>query len=579
MLAFAIISIATLTSHAQKADGTNVAIHYLKVPKFRLPGKTYRVVLSSSPAIVNQYSEHVYNNIRYYGKDKVKGQSDLTVMLSLENPVIVTETKSYSTSGGGKMITYYVNQARISTDNSLQVIDNSGFPLYSVQLPINAFEDNTAKSKSYPTEAEASKNSKADFEGVTKTAIQKHVETATNFYDLKLRDELAEYQERIAFEVYSGKGKKMDYTELDTAVNRYKKAAEIYSKQGKTDITEKLFNQALETWEKAITEYVPGKDSKVSDRNIGEFYHSAACAFVWLDRRDKALEYEEKALKFDDNKRDKEKVVKFVNEYNDRLTSIAKFDTELPARKEAFNKEKEALIIKGRANEMIISSVLDFNLSEVNGNIVFMNNYYPYHRPGAKRIEQVNKYGDNTVENVSSTFMPNGKIDELTYTITHGMNGDKNYAFKFMYTGNQLEAIMLNGYKKYEFKYNATNQIVEVIRYQNNEPQASWALTYPEEKTINMELSVFKDGKKRKSMDQFNIKLNEKNLIAERRMSLYHDKYLEYNQAGLPVKAQFYNPNSDKWVDQNYNLVMDEHDNWTSLSLDEKIKQTCKITY
>ena len=579
ILIIAITLIAVQNSHAQKSDGTNVAIHYAKVPKYRLKGKTYRVALSSTDAIAKQYSEYVANNIKYYGKDKVKGSADLTVLLSIENPVITTETRSYPLTEAGKTTTYYVNQANISSENSLKIIDNEGFPIYSVQLPINGFDDNTVKFKSYASQAEAGKNTKADFEGAIKMAIQKHIETATNFYDLKIRDELGEFQERIAFEVYSGKGKKMDYSELDTAINRYKKAAEIYSKSGKTDVTEKLFNQAIEAWEKAISEYVPGKDSKVSDRNVGEFYHSIACASVWLDRRDKALVYEEKALKFDDNKRDKEKVVRFVNEYNANLSSIDKFDSELPARRAAFNKEIQAQVFKGRISEVIISSILDMNLCEVNGNIVFLNNYYPCHHPKAKKIEQENKYGDKTVENVTSSFLSNGKIDALNYKIANGINGDKDYTFSFLYAGNKLESVTLNGSKKLGFLYNATNQIIEIIGYKNNEPQASWAVTYPDEKTIQMELSVFQNGKKMKSQRPYSIKLNDQNLIADRRMDLYHDKYTEYNASGLPVKGQIYNPNSDQWVDQNYSLVMDENGNWTKLSLSDKIVQTRKITY
>ena len=90
--------------------------------------------------------------------------------------------------------------------------------------------------------------------------------------------------------IASGKGKKFNYQDLETAFRHTEKAFEGITNQNNTDLIHQEFKAAIEIWKKAITESDGGKKSRISSEIKMMLLYNCAVANLWMNNFERAGE-------------------------------------------------------------------------------------------------------------------------------------------------------------------------------------------------------------------------------------------------------------------------------------------------
>ena len=127
--------------------------------------------------------------------------------------------------------------------------------------------------------------------------------------------------------IASGKGKKLDYSDLDIAIQHMEKAFVMISSEATSESVNTELNKAIVIWEKALKKSSNDKKARINEAITTMLYYNIGIAYWWMLDFAKAGKYANKALHYNSasgkpsssNKKLLNKVIENMNDYEERL--------------------------------------------------------------------------------------------------------------------------------------------------------------------------------------------------------------------------------------------------------------------
>ncbi len=125
------------------------------------------------------------------------------------------------------------------------------------------------------------------------------------------------------FDFISGKGRKLDYSDLDTAVSRMRSAFEQMAKdRGDISTAEPLILESIGIWERALGESNPAdKKARINEDITASLQSNIALAYAWLRDFNKSREWGAKAVKVKDGQKLIQNVQGWIDDHEKRLAA------------------------------------------------------------------------------------------------------------------------------------------------------------------------------------------------------------------------------------------------------------------
>jgi len=303
LIGFVILVIFIVPISAQKTDMIKIKISYEQLPLKPLDEsiKTYNSELSMDVTLENKDIDKLSNQfLKLAGYKNVKEQADVLIKAKFGkfklNKELVKKSV-YNINKGENMPGYYY-QITCVYPVSLVLMDKEGN---------NIFEQ-TIKHNEKLIKFDFGKWTYSTSELDTKLNIEKK----ELFAELKNKcdkNALAEIKNTIAsnfsklqvtkkIKIASGKGKKVDYSDLQSAIQHIEKAFELISSKSVSENVNPELNKSIEIWENALKESSKSKKARINEDITTMIYYNIGIAYWWMLDFAKAKEHLEKALKF-----------------------------------------------------------------------------------------------------------------------------------------------------------------------------------------------------------------------------------------------------------------------------------------
>jgi hypothetical protein len=290
-------SFLPLLGLAQKVAFDNAKVKYNQLPLYPLPEdiKTYEAHLVIELPNENENPDQLNNQyLKIQGYKKIKEGADLIIDLVFGRFTLsgkeLKQDEVYNINAG-KNMTGYLYEINCDYPVTLTIITGNGKEIlrqevkadedllnfdfgkweYSVEDLNNKFDEEQGKlfldkQKKY-----------------IKSALSQTKNTLNSYYGFP------EKSEKI--KIASGKGKKFNYQDLETAFGHTGKAFEGLTNQNETDLIHQEFNASIEIWKKAIAESDGSKNSRISPEIKMMLLYNCSVANLWMNNFDKAREY------------------------------------------------------------------------------------------------------------------------------------------------------------------------------------------------------------------------------------------------------------------------------------------------
>ena len=332
ILCLTLITLFNLTTNAQKVSLTKVKVNYQQLPLQPLNEniKTYNSVLDMNVTLENTDNNKLSNQyLKLHGYDKVNEEEDILIQVEysdfiLDNKLIADNV--YNVNQGKNVMGYYYELTCT----------------YPVKLTL------IAKSNQIIFEKEIKHDEKLmhkDFEKWTYSQSELDIKFNTKKNDLineiknkcdkkslmEIRDILISnfsyYNVNTKIKIASGKGRKIDYSDLESAVLHVEKAFELISSEATQEKIYTELNKAITIWKKALTQSATNKDARINEEISSMLYYNIGIAYWWMFNFEKADAYLNKALEKNakkskpsssDEKLIKE-VIETMKDYHNRL--------------------------------------------------------------------------------------------------------------------------------------------------------------------------------------------------------------------------------------------------------------------
>lgn len=317
---------------AQKINIRNIKISYNQLPLLPLDEniKTYSAELSMDVTLKNTDIDKINNQyLKLSGFKRVKEQNDVLIKVTFGkfeyNKGLIKEDV-YNINMGKNMPGYYYKVDCIYPVN-LSLLNEDGNAIFSQAIIYNerlmkfdygkwtySISELDNKLNAEKQELFTDLKNKCDKKALSEI---KNI-LASNFSNIKVSKKI---------KVASGKGKKVDYSDLESAIRHMEKAFELISSESDSENANTELNKAVKIWENALKESSKSKKARINETVSTMLYYNIAIAYWWMLDFTKAIEYAKKALKFNSSCKkpssSNEKLIKEsiedMNDYEKRL--------------------------------------------------------------------------------------------------------------------------------------------------------------------------------------------------------------------------------------------------------------------
>lgn len=285
-----------LLGFTQKVTFDNAKVKYTQLPLYPLPEeiKTYETRLVIELPDETDKPDQLNNQyLKIQGYKKIKEGGDLIIDLVFGKFTLLgkelKQDEVYNINAGENMTGYFY-KIHCEYPVTLTVITGNGKEMLRQDVkpdkdPLNfdfgkweySVEDLNNKFNEEQEKLFLEKQKK-----YIKSALNQAKNTLNSFYGYPDKSE--------KIKIASGKGKKFNYEDLETAFGHAEKAFEGLTNHNETDIIHKEFNAAIEIWKKAIAESDGGKKSRISPAIKMMLFYNCAIANLWMNNFEKAKE-------------------------------------------------------------------------------------------------------------------------------------------------------------------------------------------------------------------------------------------------------------------------------------------------
>lgn len=296
---FVLILFTSFTTWGQKPDTKTVWVNYTQPPVEPLSPNVktyYSEVLNESDKFEFSISKE-RSRIILTGYEKVDSREKADLIISFKINSTNTEgevrKKEYEKKLEDKT-TVKVTGGNYSIDSYLSY--SISFKDVTNNIILKSEDGNVAKKtftsglfESYSAAVSSYKESKNKAGHDLLRGV--YEEELTTFIS-NLNDKFGFPTKKAGIPIARGKGKKLDYSDLEEAFNKFTSVSEQFNGNGMSTEMTSAIDACILTWKSAIEEYQPNnKNARIGDKNVGHINFNLAGAFFILEEWDKAIEY------------------------------------------------------------------------------------------------------------------------------------------------------------------------------------------------------------------------------------------------------------------------------------------------
>lgn len=296
-----------LPIQAQKAKLRNISFNYMHYPlnPLNINVKTYGVNVSNTSTRIKIGGDRERSYFVLEGFEKVSpDQADIMLNFELYGVQTAADilSKEETSKVDGKEVkkTYYYHVVTSTASAKFSIVDKAGKVIYSELMQGKDYE-NRSQSNLFATKAEAQADYNKNKDGIINSSDNSALDNILSAIKNYINNHYGYYKTTSAATIATGKGKKMDYTDLDQAFEKFQEAANNYN-AGNQEEYNRLAMECIEVWNKVLEEYNPNdKKARISKKNADSFYYNIANAYLYMDEFDTAIEYINKGLAIDNS--------------------------------------------------------------------------------------------------------------------------------------------------------------------------------------------------------------------------------------------------------------------------------------
>ena len=291
-----ILSILPLLVSAQKVSFDNVKVKYTQLPLFPLSEeiKTYEArLVIEIPEEMGKPDQLNNQYLKIQGYKKVREGGDLKIDLvfgkfRLPGKELITD-EVYNVNAGENMKGYFY-KIHCEYPVTLTVTTGDGKEMLRQEVTPDKDLLNFDFGKWEYSVENLNKKFNEEQEKLLLEIQEKHMKSVLNQVKNRLNGNYGYSEKSEKIKIASGKGKKLNYQDIETAFEHTEKAFLSLTNKDNTDLIHQEFNAAIEIWEKAILESDGGKKSRISPEIKMMLLYNCAVANLWMNDFEKAGE-------------------------------------------------------------------------------------------------------------------------------------------------------------------------------------------------------------------------------------------------------------------------------------------------
>ncbi|MBU8893525.1 MAG: hypothetical protein KOO66_12160 [Bacteroidales bacterium] len=293
----------TVIAFAQKTDMKNIKVSYEQLPlqPLDLSVKTYNSELSMNVTLENTDLNKLSNQyLKLQGYNKVETQEDVLIKANFGEFQINKEliTKDVFNVNEGKNVTGYYYEITCEYPVRFSLIDNDGNTIFEqiIQHDEKLMNDDFEKWTYSIAELDTKFNAEKEelFTDIKNKCDKKALLAIKNI----LANNFSYLPVTKKIKIASGKGKKMDYSDLESAIALMEKAFEMISSESATADVNIELNKAISIWEEVFKESSNDKKARINEVITTMLYYNIGISYWWMSDFAKAREYTDNALKY-----------------------------------------------------------------------------------------------------------------------------------------------------------------------------------------------------------------------------------------------------------------------------------------
>lgn len=291
-----ILSILPLLGFAQKVTFHNVKVKYTQLPLYPLSEeiKTYETrLMIEIPDEMGKPDQLNNQYLKIQGYKKIKEGGDLIIDLvfgkfRLLGKELITDDV-YNVNAGENMKGYFY-KIHCEYPVTLTVITGGSKEILRQEVKPDKDMLNFNFGKWEYSVENLNKKFNEERGKILLDKQEKYMKSVLIQVKNRLNGNYGYPEKSEKIKIASGKGKKFNYHDIETAFGYTEKAFESLTNQDNTDLIHQEFNAAIEIWKKAILESDGGKKSRISPEIKIMLLYNCAIANLWMNNFEKARE-------------------------------------------------------------------------------------------------------------------------------------------------------------------------------------------------------------------------------------------------------------------------------------------------
>lgn len=317
---------------AQKTNMKNLKVSYTQLPLQPLDKniKTYNSVLNMAVTMENTDLEKLKNQyLKLHGYEKTENDADVTINADFGEFKINKEliTKEVYNVNQAENVTGYYYEISIEYPVEISLTGKNGNIIFeqAIEHDKNLLKDGFGKWTYSTSELDAKFNAEKDklFTDLKnkcdkKALLEIKEILSSNFSYLDVTKKI---------KIASGKGRKLDYSDLESAVSIMEKAFDMISSKTASENVNSELNKAIIIWENALKESSSNNKARINEEITTMLYYNIGIAYWWMQDFVEARSYMDKALKCNSacskpSSSDEKKINETINDINDYETRL-----------------------------------------------------------------------------------------------------------------------------------------------------------------------------------------------------------------------------------------------------------------
>lgn len=290
VIVFCSLLLSASVIYGQKPNTKNVLIKYVQPPAKPLQEniKLYYSEVNNEASSFGISPDKEKSSIKLEGYERATSKDEADVLfkftitsVSYESSVKkvtykkkINDSTSVDRTGGQYEVTAYLSSSVYMRDLKNDKLLGSGAGQAS-QKKYTSSRFNTYNEAVYAVNEKKSAHAKKLYREMYNKRLGYFIDGINNDYGFPLK---ATYKP-----IARGKGKKHDYSDLESAYNEFSRIMEIHNNNGLTESVVKTLESCIGIWNKAIQEYQPNsRKARIGDKNVGHLYFNLATAYFVL---------------------------------------------------------------------------------------------------------------------------------------------------------------------------------------------------------------------------------------------------------------------------------------------------------